>query len=53
MGEVYVKCVECGELMEETKHELAWDSYYIHVIPCNNCMANLEADLREEYERRG
>ncbi len=51
MGEVYVKCIECGDQQDEVKHELSWDSYYIYIEPCNHCLAALEADIRAELEK--
>jgi hypothetical protein len=46
MGEIYIKCVECGNQLDEAKWELMWDSYYISVFPCETCME--EAIITQE-----
>jgi len=44
VGEVWVRCVECGQPLEEQDYELAWGGYYILVSPCETCME----DAKEE-----
>lgn len=50
MAEVLCYCAECGSALEEYTTKLEYGCLAIDLIPCEECLANREADTRQDYE---